>query len=230
MTNRLLATHAVALDPLVNNPVRYPGLICPLTDSHGATEGGDANGIPAVVVLLKTGRPFAIVGFVVSKIVVAIKSVIRRRPVLHIGGKINNVFSPPVTNFNPASAVMLKHRVTRVVAAPNHAIPYLEQRMLRHAVSRSSLVARDGKLSIKAPAGLCIPAPQIACNGHRFLAAITRALPGGAPIINFFGEATDHSQSRKPLANQIQCILRFLHGGIMPMTTSPVNEANNGIE
>ena len=85
-----------------------------------------AQWVPAgISVLLRTGRPAAVAGFVVAVVVDAIKRMYRRWTSSHVRQEVREVL-PAVTYGNAPPAVIPIRRISRIAASLSHLLPGVE--------------------------------------------------------------------------------------------------------
>ncbi len=120
----------------------------------------------AIVGLLFSSSPAAVVRCIVAVVINALDCVLRRRPWPHVAPKVCKIV-PAITNGDAASAVSVVGRMVRIAAAVPHAFPYV--------VKRRSFTAMHEAFA--AVARIASSVPKVGAHDRPLHATLTPAQP-----------------------------------------------------
>lgn len=165
---------------VVHRRLRDAESLCPCRGRQRLTSEVNQACRRAIVVLLLPRRPSAILGRIVGVVV----DPIEREPgsrISHVGVERARI-APPLAHANSASAVPMKAKTVRVVAAADHSDPSLipacaavdGSAVLRHSHPRA--------LPAKTPTGSNESGGKVLVRDHSFGTALARATPPRFPV------------------------------------------------
>lgn len=141
------------------------------------------------VVLLFTARcPSTIFGAVRPVVIDSVQGQVVG-PVPHIGVESRERFFPRGTDGNSAPAIVVKELVFGVCASLHHGVPDLILRRVRHAVP---------KAAVQAPTRKPFARSQIPCKSCKNAAALARAKPSEAAVVQSNGGKGNRSTEYLP--------------------------------